>query len=85
MNATNGSTGVGAPQPHKGRVGQSRRAKVRQPRQAASLFEPKILGRAAIDSFKKLDPRVQASNPVMFVVEVGSVVTTVEFAALAAR
>ena len=32
---------------------------------------------ALIDSFKKLDPRVQIRNPVMFVVEIGSVITTV--------
>jgi K+-transporting ATPase ATPase B chain len=32
--------------------------------------------RAIIDSFSKLDPRVQVRNPVMFVVEVGSVLTT---------
>jgi K+-transporting ATPase ATPase B chain len=41
-----------------------------------ALFESSIVRRAAIDSVKKLDPRVQAKNPVMFVVEVGSVVTT---------
>jgi K+-transporting ATPase ATPase B chain len=53
--------------------------KSRRPRRAASLFDPRILGRAVVDSFKKLDPRIQAKNPVMFVVEVGSVVTTVEW------
>ncbi len=41
-----------------------------------SLFEPTILGPAIIDSFKKLDPRHQIKNPVMFVVLVGSVLTT---------
>src|SRR5665213_1694684 len=41
-----------------------------------SLFEPKILMPAIIDSFKKLDPRHQIKNPVMFVVLVGSVLTT---------
>ena len=41
------------------------------------MFESSIVHRAAVDSLKKLDPRVQAKNPVMFVVEVGSVVTTV--------
>jgi K+-transporting ATPase ATPase B chain len=40
------------------------------------LFEPSIVKRAIKDSFVKLDPRVVAKNPVMFVVEVGSVVTT---------
>src|ERR1700723_1276313 len=41
-----------------------------------SLFEPAILGPAVIESFKKLDPRHQIKNPVMFVVLVGSVLTT---------
>jgi len=44
------------------------------------LFDPKIVNRAAIDAFRKLDPRLVAKNPVMFVVEVGSVVTTILFA-----
>jgi K+-transporting ATPase ATPase B chain len=46
-------------------------------RQAISLFQRDIVSRALIDSFKKLDPRVQVRNPVMFVVEIGSVITTV--------
>jgi potassium-transporting ATPase ATP-binding subunit len=46
-------------------------------RQAISLFQPEIVKRALIDSFRKLDPRVQVRNPVMFVVEIGSVITTV--------
>lgn len=41
-----------------------------------SLFEPTILIPAIIDSFKKLDPCHQIKNPVMFVVLVGSVLTT---------
>jgi K+-transporting ATPase ATPase B chain len=44
-----------------------------------SLFEPTIVRRAVRDSFGKLDPRAQARNPVMFVVLVGSVWTTVLF------
>jgi high-affinity K+ transport system ATPase subunit B len=47
-----------------------------------SIWDPRIIRRAIPDSFKKLDPRVQVKNPVMFVVEVGSVVTTVEFVRL---
>jgi K+-transporting ATPase ATPase B chain len=47
-------------------------------RHTASLFDRKILRRAIGDSFIKLNPRVQARNPVMFVVEIGSVITTVE-------
>ncbi|HEY7626081.1 MAG TPA: potassium-transporting ATPase subunit KdpB, partial [Ilumatobacteraceae bacterium] len=43
------------------------------------LFEPSIVRQASIDSFRKLDPRIQARNPVMFVVLVGSVLTTILF------
>src|SRR5919108_1048254 len=46
---------------------------------ARSLFDPPIVRRAIIDSFIKLDPRHQVRNPVMFVVEVGSVLTTALF------
>src|ERR1700676_1002312 len=45
-------------------------------RAAVSLFRRDIVVRALIDSVKKLDPRVQIHNPVMFVVEIGSVITT---------
>jgi K+-transporting ATPase ATPase B chain len=64
--------------PRPGRLG-SPVAKARRPRGAASLFDPAITRRAVVDSFKKLDPRVQARNPVMFVVEVGSLITTIEW------
>lgn len=47
-----------------------------------SIWDPKIIRRAIPDSFKKLGPRVQIRNPVMFVVEIGSVVTTIEFVRL---
>jgi K+-transporting ATPase ATPase B chain len=43
---------------------------------ARSLFYPRIVIPAAIDSVKKLDPRHQIKNPVMFVVLVGSIFTT---------
>ena len=43
------------------------------------LFDLPIVRRAAVDSFRKLDPRHQIRNPVMFVVEVGSVLTTLLF------
>jgi potassium-transporting ATPase ATP-binding subunit len=39
------------------------------------LLDPKMLLKSTPDAFKKLDPRVQIKNPVMFVVEVGSVLT----------
>jgi K+-transporting ATPase ATPase B chain len=46
-------------------------------RNAISLFRRDIVLRALWDSVRKLDPRVQIRNPVMFVVEIGAVVTTV--------
>jgi K+-transporting ATPase ATPase B chain len=47
--------------------------------QARSLFDREIISRALIDSITKLDPRWQARNPVMFVVEVGAAVTLLFF------
>jgi K+-transporting ATPase ATPase B chain len=44
---------------------------------AASLFAPELLLPAVRDAFVKLDPRVQARNPVMFVTLVGSALTAV--------
>ncbi|MDP9073872.1 MAG: potassium-transporting ATPase subunit KdpB [Actinomycetota bacterium] len=43
------------------------------------MFEPTIMRRAARDALVKLDPRQQLRNPVMFVVLVGSIWTTVLF------
>ncbi len=42
-----------------------------------TLWDPKIVRQALIDSLVKLHPRTMMKNPVMFVVEVGSLVTTV--------
>ena len=42
-----------------------------------NLWSGPIVRAAVIDSFRKLDPRFMIKNPVMFVVEVGSVVTSV--------
>jgi potassium-transporting ATPase ATP-binding subunit len=50
-------------------VSQSRRV-------GGGLLDPKMLWKSTPDAFRKLDPRVQIHNPVMFVVEVGSVLTT---------
>src|SRR5256884_4333408 len=43
-----------------------------------SLAESAIVSRAVLDSFRKLDPRTMVKNPVMFVVEVGAVLTTIQ-------
>ncbi|MGW2567129.1 potassium-transporting ATPase subunit KdpB, partial [Streptomyces sp. NPDC001537] len=46
-------------------------------RVGAGLFDPKQLLKSLPDAFRKLDPRVMVKSPVMFVVLVGSVLTTV--------
>ncbi len=51
----------------------------RRPPAARKLFDPAITKQAVKDSFVKLNPRHMVRNPVMFVVEVGSVVTTILF------
>ncbi|MBV9057183.1 MAG: potassium-transporting ATPase subunit KdpB [Candidatus Eremiobacteraeota bacterium] len=56
----------------------SQRRLERRPK-ARSLFDRAILTRALRDSLRKLDPRWQARNPVMFVVEVGAAATTIFF------
>ncbi len=45
--------------------------------QPRSLFDPEVMRPALVGSLKKLDPRVQVHNPVMFVVEIGALITTV--------
>ncbi|MET9358414.1 potassium-transporting ATPase subunit KdpB [Streptomyces sp. NPDC006617] len=50
-------------QPGQGRVG-------------AGLFDPRQLVKSLPDAFRKLDPRLMVKSPVMFVVLVGSVLTT---------
>jgi len=45
-------------------------------KKSKSLWDGKIIRRALVDAVVKLDPRTMMKNPVMFVVEVGSVVTT---------
>ena len=42
-----------------------------------AMFDPTLVMPAIIDSFRKLNPAVQWRNPVMFVVYVGSILTTV--------
>src|SRR5438445_13165649 len=56
-------TPTGAPKAQPARIG-------------AGLLDPKMLWTSLPDALKKLDPRVQLKNPVMFVVDVRSVLTT---------
>ncbi|MFI0859590.1 potassium-transporting ATPase subunit KdpB [Streptomyces smyrnaeus] len=46
-------------------------------RVATGVFDPKQLFTSLPEAFRKLDPRVMVKSPVMFVVEIGSVLTTV--------
>ena len=52
---------------------------------SASITDGKILKTAFVESFWKLNPRLMAKNPVMFVVEVGAVITLVVLVANLAR
>ena len=57
--------------------GEARRAgRGPGPRSAAACSTRRFCGSRSPDAFKKLDPRVQIRNPVMFVVEVGAAITT---------
>ncbi|MBD8528554.1 potassium-transporting ATPase subunit KdpB [Massilia sp. CFBP 13647] len=46
------------------------------PRKTLTLFDASLVWPALVDAFKKLDPRTQLRSPVMFVVYVGSILTT---------
>src|SRR5215203_4109986 len=47
------------------------------PRKRSSLLEQALVRAAILDSFKKLHPRGQLRNPVMFIVYLGAIITTV--------
>jgi K+-transporting ATPase ATPase B chain len=69
---TPGQAATIAPQP------ETRPPKVRT-RPGTSMLNRAILRRALAESFVKLDPRHMVHNPVMFAVEIGSLITTIEF------
>jgi K+-transporting ATPase ATPase B chain len=48
-------------------------------RKGLTLFDAALIGPAVIDAFKKLTPRAQWRSPVMFVVYIGSIITTLLF------
>ncbi len=54
-------------------------APMRKRTPVTTLTDPKILGPAAVDALKKLDPSAMIRNPVMFTVEVVAALTTVLF------
>jgi K+-transporting ATPase ATPase B chain len=53
----------------------SQQSPKKQPKRG--LFDQEILGPAIWESFRKLDPRLLAKNPVMFIVEIGAAITSV--------
>ena len=55
--------------------GKTMSDKIRRPK-GPQRFRPHIYGRALLDSVIKLNPAWMARSPVMFVVEIGSVLTT---------
>ena len=55
----------------------ARRLNCRRDAPEAPYVTGQIVRGAIVDSFRKLDPRVQIRNPVMFVVFVGSIFTTI--------
>ena len=57
-------------------VGDSTAMGLSRGKRSRPLFDPPIVRRAIVDSFVKLNPVTLAKNPVMFVVEVGAVLTT---------
>jgi len=62
------------------RIPEPRAPKVRRREPGAkSIFDPAILKPAIVDALKKLNPRTMMRNPVMFIVEVGSLLTTYLF------
>ena len=54
--------------------GVPKRERPRNAAQTKGVFDAELSRQAAVNSFKKLDPRAMVGNPVMFVVEVGTVV-----------
>src|SRR5512134_2294255 len=48
-------------------------------RRRDSIWDPAIVRPAILNAFRKLDPRVQFRNPVMFIVEAGSLLTSIVF------
>ncbi|MGP4110573.1 potassium-transporting ATPase subunit KdpB [Streptomyces sp. 4N509B] len=75
---THTATPAGGERPPGGTGGTAEAAEVSR-RAGRSLFDRSLLRQAMVESLRKLDPRVQARNPVMLVVLVGSVLTTVLF------
>ena len=66
---------ISTPQRSRGR-GQAYKMQRRRARRL-SIFDPEMVRQAAVRSFAMLDPRSMMRNPVMFLVEVGTVLTAI--------
>jgi K+-transporting ATPase ATPase B chain len=74
LNSTPTETGTGAADPATTLTPAGAATATR--RVGGGFLDPQMLWKSLPDAFLKFDPRVQIRNPVMFVVEVGSVLTT---------
>src|ERR1700736_2574817 len=76
--ARNAALRQGGPQPPGAprQAGGPQQAIPPMPRRKLSMFDRALLVPALVDAFRKLSPRVQWRNPVMFVVYIGSILTT---------
>jgi K+-transporting ATPase ATPase B chain len=70
---TEQSAGPGGPTPQPPSFTRRDRAA------GAKTWDWQLIRAALVESITKLDPRVQIKNPVMFVVEIGSVISTISF------
>jgi potassium-transporting ATPase ATP-binding subunit len=81
-----GNSPLTAPAPLAGATPANPAAPRATPPNKLSMFDRALVGPAVIDAFRKLDPRVQWRNPVMFVVYIGSIiVSALEVQALAGQ
>ncbi|MDA8217674.1 MAG: potassium-transporting ATPase subunit KdpB [Dehalococcoidales bacterium] len=65
------------PPPKRTPEGREMKEMAASRRQGASTWSRALVGRASLDALAKLDPRQVARNPVMFVVEIGAVITSI--------
>jgi potassium-transporting ATPase ATP-binding subunit len=77
MTTSTTPTPVRKPEAPRQRTGAAARANARKARLAHGRFDPRLLVSSLPDAVRKLHPRVMVTSPVMFVVEIGSVVSTV--------
>jgi K+-transporting ATPase ATPase B chain len=72
------SSTITTPEPSPARAPERRAPKVRtKPAASRSLFDPAIVRPALVSSLRKLDPRWLVKNPVILIVEVSALLTTI--------